>query len=152
MKIKKIFVILMLFLMVGCSKNSFTTEEFLDKADFNGYIISENNEEYKNYNYIKNVYYAFNREVGYFIQLLVLENNDYATKFFLLNQEEMAKMKDQNSYVKTKKANNYNVYHLETDEKYKLVIQSENKIIYIDAPINYINEREEFLNELNLDY
>ncbi len=152
MKIKRIILLIILLLVVGCAKNEFSVDEFLDKADFNGYILSENNEEYKNYKYIKNVYYAFNRDTEYFIQLLILENDDYAQKFFDLNKNEIAKLKTSNSYVKSKNINNYNLYHLETDEDYELIIRSKNNIIYIDAPIGYINEIEEFLSDLNIEY
>lgn len=138
--------------IVGCTRNEFKVEDFLDKADFNGYIVNKDNEKYKNYSYINDVYYAFNREAEYFIQLLVLENDDYARKFFFLNQEEIAKLKDKNSYVKTKNDEDYNLYHLETDSNYRLVIRIKKNVIYIDAPINYINEIEEFLKELNIEY
>ena len=152
MKIKKVIIFIILILLVGCTKKTFTVDEFLDIADFNGYIISESTEDYKSYKYVKNVYYAFNREAEYFIQLLVLDSDDYARKFYTLNMEEIAENKDKNSYVKTMNSTDYNLYHLETEEEYKLVIRSKEKIIYIDAPIDYINEIEEFLGELEIEY
>ncbi len=49
-------------------------------------------------------------------------------------------------------SSSYNLYHLETDDSYKLLIRKDENIIYIDAPIDYINEIEEFLSELDVDY
>ena len=149
---KILLLIIILFIVTGCNKNDFTVTEFLDTADFNGYITSEDKKGYEDYDYIDNVYYAFNRDAEYFIQLLILNNGDYAKQFFLLNREDIAKLQDNNCYVKSKNYSNYNLYHLENDESYKLIIQAYNKIIYIDAPIGYINEIEEFLSELKLEY
>ena len=102
--------------------------------------------------HIKDVYYAFNREGMYLIQFIELENDDYAKRFFDLNKEDFVKLKTSNSYTKTMNTSNYNLYHLETDDSYKLIIRGKNNVIYIDAPIDYINEIEEFLNELDIDY
>ena len=152
MKLKKIIYILILFLVVGCTTNEVTKEEFLDIADFNGYVLSDNMEEYKGYDYIKSVYYAINREGMYFIQFLELENDDYAKRFFDYNKEDFVKLKTKDSYTKSMNSTNYNLYHLENDSSYKLIIRSKNNVIYIDAPIDYINEIEEFLSELDIEY
>lgn len=152
MKLKKIIILLLLFLFIGCKKNDIYIDTFIDVANFNGYIITENKDEYKGYNYIKNVHYAINREGMYFIQFLELENDEVAERFFELNKEEFAKFKRSNTYTKTMNSMNYNLYHIETDDSYKLVIRSKSNIMYIDAPIDYINEIEEFLAELDIVY
>ena len=152
MKLKKILLLLLFIFIVGCSKNELDKQKFIDIADFNGYIIDKDMEKYKGYDYIKDVYYAFNREGMYLIQFIELENADYAKRFFDLNKEDFVKLKTSNSYTKTMNSSNYNLYHLETDDSYKLIIRGKNNVIYIDAPIDYINEIEEFLNELDIDY
>lgn len=152
MKLKKIIILLLVFLFIGCTKNEIDINTFIDVANFNGYIISENKDEYKGYNYIKNVHYAINREGMYFIQFLELEDDEVAKRFFELNKEEFVKYKDSNTYTKTMNSMDYNLYHLETEESYKLVIRSKSNIMYIDAPIDYINEIEEFLAELDIVY
>lgn len=152
MKIKKIIILIIIVLVTACSKNEFSKEVFLDRAKFNGYILKEDLSEYKGYNYIKDSYYAINREGMYFIQFLEIENDDYAKRFFEFNKEDIVKLKTSNSYTKSINLTNYNVYHLENDSDYKLVIRSKNNIIYVDAPIDYINEIEEFLSELEIDF
>lgn len=149
---KRFILIVFIFLLVGCKNNVFTKEVFLDRAQFNGYIIEKNNYGYEKYNYIKEVYYAINREGAYDIQLLILENEDYAKRFFETNKSELSKLVDNNTYVKNKNRSNYSLYHIETSLKYMLVIRSDNYILYIDAPIDYINEIEEFLADMDLDY
>ena len=44
------------------------------------------------------------------------------------------------------------MFHAENEETYYLVIRSKENIIYISAPINFINEIEEFLDDLDLEY
>lgn len=152
MKLRKLLLILIIFLTIGCNKNEIEKKSFLEVASFNGYVIEENMDEYKSYSYIKDVYYLINREEAYFIQFIELENDDYAKRFFEFNKEDFVKLKDSNTYTKSMNLSNYNLYHLETDSSYKLIIRSKNNVIYVDAPIDYINEIEEFLGELDIDY
>ncbi len=70
MKFKKIFLFIIILFIVGCAKNELDKQSFINIADFNGYIIDNDMEKYKGYNYIKDVYYAFNREGMYFIQFI----------------------------------------------------------------------------------
>ncbi len=150
---KKIIVfILCLFLLVGCTKEIVTLNEFVEVATFNGYIITSSMDNYEKYNYIDNVVYAINREEAYFIQFIEIKDIEYAKKFFEYNRDDILQNKKYNSYSKSYENTNYSLYHLETDEDYRLVIRSMNNIIYVDAPINYINEIESFLQELNIDY
>lgn len=146
-----IFLIIFIFL-IGCSKNNVNLEKFINMAREDGYILKEDKTNYETFNYIKNVYYAINRENAYDIQFIELVNNDYAQKFFLVNKNDLSQKVTNNSYVRTKENSNYAIFHVETDEEYLLIIRSNNNIIYINADINYINEIEEFLTDLELDY
>lgn len=150
-KLKYILVILILFL-TACKKNSVTLDEFIDIAKFNGYIIEENKTGYEEYPDILDVYYAVNRDNAYDIQFLKLNSDSYAKKFFLLNVETIREKIDKNSYIKSNSLSNYEFYHAENENTYYLVVRSKEKIIYISAPINYINEIEEFLEELDIEY
>ena len=145
-------LLILLFIVVGCKKNSVTLDEFIDIAKFNGYYIEENKTGYESYSYISDIYYAVNRENAYDIQFLKLDNDDYAKKFFLLNVNEIKNNLTTEDYIKSKSLSNYELYHAENDSTYYLVIRSKENIIYISAPINYINEIEEFLEELDLEY
>lgn len=152
MKKIKYLLILVLLLCVGCKKNSVTLSEFIEKAHNNGYIVESNKTGYEEHNYIKNIYYAINRENAYDIQFLELENEDYAKQFFLINANEIKSKITDKDYLKSKSFTSFELYHAENDESYFLVIRSNNNIIYIDAPIDYINEIEEFLEDLDLEY
>ncbi len=149
---KKWLFLIIIFLIVGCAKNSVTLNDFITMAKDDGYIIKEDKSGYEGYQYIWEIYYAINRENAYDIQFIELESDEYAKKFFLINKDEIAKKVDSNSYVKTKNFSDYAVYHVETDEEYLLVIRSKNNILYVKADINYINEIEDFLGDLDLDY
>lgn len=149
----KKYLLLILFIFVtACSNIDLTKEKFLDMASFDGYILENNKQGYEKYDYIKNVYYAIERESAYDIQFIELESDEYAQKFFEVNKKELESVKTSSDYIKRINRNNYHVYHLENASKYFLVLQNKNFIIYIDAPINYINEIEEFLKDLELVY
>lgn len=152
MKKIKYLLIIILLVCVGCKKNSFTLSDFISKANDNAYFVESNKSGYEEYQYIKKIYYAINRENAYDIQFLELENDDYAKKFFLLNAGEIKEKITNQDYIKSKSLTNYELYHAENDTKYYLVVRSTNNIIYIDAPINYINEIEEFLEDLEIEY
>ncbi len=150
---KKMLILLIICLIsIGCSYDNLNKEKFVEMAEFNGYILEHNKEEYANYSYVLDVYYAVNRDYEYYIELLELESNEYANSFFNVNRKEIENVQTSNSYIKQKNFTNYNLYHVETDTDYMLVIRSNKLILYVTAPINYINEIEDFLNELNLEY
>ena len=147
-----VLLIILCLILIGCSKLEITLNEFIEVATFNGYIIREDKTGYESYSQVKSVNYAINRENAYYIQFLELETDDYAHKFSLYNVDEMNKNITSNDYKKTKSSSSYELYHAENDTTYYLIIRSKTNIIYIEAPINYINEIEEFLSELNLEY
>ena len=152
MKKLKLILIIFLFLITACKKNNVTLEEFIEIAKFNGYVVEKNKTGYETYANILEIYYAINRENAYDVQFLELENVDYAKKMFLLNVSEIKEKIESDDYIKSKSLTNYELYHAENDESYYLVIRCHNNIIYITAPINYINEIEEFLEDLDLEY
>ena len=152
MKKITILIFILLITLCGCKKNSITLNDFIDIAEYNGYIIEENKTGYEEYPNILDVYYAVNRENAYDIQFLKLDNDDYAKKFFLLNVETVKEELDELSYIKSKSLTNYELYHAENEITYYLVVRSKENIMYISAPINYINEIEEFLEELDIEY
>ena len=150
---KGIFLILIIFIfIVGCTNYNLSLDEFIEKATFNGYIIRSDKSGYASYDKVLNVYYAINREEVYDIQFLELKDEDYAHKFFLINKEEIKDEITGSDYEKSKSSSNYDLYHAENSVKYYLVIRCNKNIIYINAPLGYMNEIEEFLNDLNLEY
>ena len=150
-KIKYILLILV-FIVTGCRKDSFVLNDFIEKATDNAYIVKSDKTGYEEHEYIKKIYYAINRENAYDIQFLELENIDYAKQFFLLNANEIKSVLTENDYIKSRSYNTYEFFHAENETSYYIVIRSNNNIIYIDAPIDYINEIEEFLEDLDIDY
>ena len=150
-KIKYILIIFILFI-TACKSYSFDLDKFIDKAKFNGYLIEENKTGYETYSNISEVYYAINRENAYDIQFLKLNGIDYAKKFFLLNAEEIKKDISNNDYVKSNTSSTYEYFHAENESTYYIVIRSNENIIYIKAPIDYINEIEDFLRDLEIEF
>lgn len=152
MKKLKYVLIVFILLLSGCKKNNITLDYFIDTAKYNGYIIEENKTGYEEYPDILDVYYAVNRENAYDIQFLKLTTDTYAKKFFLLNVEEIRKEITDQDYIKSISFSNYEMYHAENESTYYIVIRSKENIVYIKAPINHINEIEEFLEDLDIEY
>ena len=152
MKKLKYILIVFILLLTGCKGNSVTLDSFVDIAKYNGYIIEENKVGYEEYPDILDVYYAINREDAYDIQFLKLKTDAYAKKFFLLNVDDIRENITNNDYIKSQSLSNYEMYHAENESTYYIVIRSKENIIYIKAPINYINEIEEFLEDLDIEY
>lgn len=148
----KYLLLLLLLLLTACSKNEITKDVFVNVAEFNGYYLQNDKSGYEKYAYIKDVYYAINRENAYFIQFLELQNEDYAKEFFNLNKEEIKREETDYSYVKTRNYNHYAFYHMENDTNYMLVIRYKENILYLNAPLNYLIEIEELLDEMDIDY
>ncbi len=152
MKKIKYLLIIFIFILVGCKKYSFDLDKFIDKAKFDGYLIKNDKTGYEEYTSILEVYYAINRENTYDIQFLKLNSIDYAKKFFLLNVEDIRNNITDKDYIKSDTSSTYEYYHAENDELYFIVMRSNENIIYVKAPIIYINEIEEFLSDLELDF
>ena len=152
MKKLKYILIIFILLLTSCKKNSFDLDYFIDKASFDGYIIEENKTGYETYEYINDVYYAVDSSNAYDIQFLNLKSVDYAKQFFLVNASDIKENITDKDYVKSNSLSNYEYYHAENDSTYYIVIRSNENIIYIKAPISYINEIEEFLTDLDIDY
>ena len=152
MKRIKYILIIFILLLTACKKNSFDLDYFIDKAEFNGYIIEENKTGYETYSNILDVYYAVNRSNAYDIQFLKLKDIDYAKRFFLLNVDSIKEEISDVDYYKSMSVSTYEMYHAENENTYYIVIRSNENIIYIKAPIAFINEIEEFLSDLDIDY
>lgn len=152
MRKKKLILLIFCFWLIGCSTYKITVDDFLEKATFNGYIIKNSKAGYEAYDSIKSVHYAINRENAYNVQFLELNSEDYAKRLFKTNVDEVKKDISGDDYQKSKSSISYDLYHAETKLMYKLVIRINNNLIYIDAPIMYINEIEEFLDDLHLEY
>lgn len=152
MKKKRLLLLILFIFLVGCGNKSVTLSEFIERATFNGYIIKEDKSGYESYDKVLSVHYAINREDAYDIQFLELKDADYAHRFFVLNQKEIKNDITGSDYEKNKSNSNYDLYHAENSVKYYLVIRSYSNIIYIEAPLGYMNEIEEFLDDLGLEY
>ena len=142
----------MILFLTGCVNYHLTIDEFRNTSINEGYYLDNQNNEYKNYSYVKDVCYAYNRESDYLIQFIELIDDDYAYKFYLVNKEEIEKEKTSNSYFKEQNSSGFNLYHVETDKYYMMVIRMDNSVIYVNTEIKYLNEIESLFKELNIKY
>ena len=149
---KKILIIITILLITGCTNYHLTIEEFRNVSLDEGYFLDNENKEYQNYAYVKDVSYAYHREKDYLIEFIKLENNDYAYKFFLTNKEAFVNDTPEYKYIKYQNTNDYNLYHIETDRYYMLLIRMDNNMIYINTDIEFKQDIEKFLNKLNINF
>lgn len=149
---KKILIILIIILITGCSNYHLTIDEFRNISLNEGYYLDNQNIEYKNYDYVKDVCYAYDREKDYLVEFINLENNDYAYRFYLTNYEDFQDEVTTDSYLKIKNNDNYNLFHLENKKYYMLLIRMDNNIVYVNTEIEFKNDIENLLNKLNINY
>ena len=150
---KKIgWFLLILIFISGCHNSKLIKNTFIEIAEFNGYVLYNTKKDYDKYDYIKDVYYAFNRENAYLIQFIELENEEYAKKFYEINKKNIEQKIDNSSNIQKGEGKSYSYYRVYSNEEYMLVIQNDNNVLYLDAPMGYLDEINTFLNELNLKY
>ena len=146
---KKCLIIIIIFCLSGCVNYHLNIDEFRRVSLTEGYYLDNENREYKNYDY---VCYAYNREKDYLIEFINLENNDYAYRFFLTNKDAFSEEITRYVYLKEQNNRDYNLYHVETEKYYMLIIRMDNNIIYVNTDIEYKNDIENFLFNLKINY
>ena len=149
---KKSLIIIIILCLSGCVNYHLNIEEFRRVSLNEGYYLDNENREYQSYDYVKDVCYAYNREKDYLVEFINLENNDYAYRFFLTNKEAFSEEITRYVYLKEQNNMDYNLYHIETDKYYMLIIRMDDNVIYVNTDIEYKNDIEDLLLNLKINY
>lgn len=140
-------LLLSLFTLTGCfTKQALTTDEVKSKVSEIGFNVSDAKSEYADYDHI--------------IESLELGNSNFYIQFFVVNDEEKAKILfnnnkeiidgNRNGTYKNSSTSgkNYETYELESDGKYMYVSRIDNTIIYANEKVEYKEEIRKIIDTL----
>lgn len=143
--------IITLFSFTGCGdKNPISADDFKSKMEEKGYTVVEATEQFTDFDYVKKVYLAVDKDTNYQMEFYQLDNEKNAKGFFASNQKiiEDSKGKITKFEISISGGNNEK-YTLRTEGKYKYVSRIENTVIYFDVDEKYKDDIDEILDEID---
>ena len=133
-KFKRIALALVLFMSIfvvtGCKERKpITTQEFQKQMENKGYSIYDASSQFSNYDFVKEVYIA--KGDNYQIEFFVFENDERAKNAFEENKENFENKKGSVTTNQVSvSTNNFDKYHLVSNNKYMTVSRINNTMIF----------------------
>ncbi len=126
---KKIIIICLLLLTIGCAKKSISVDKFKSTVRSEGYYVISTEEQFSQYKYIESSLMA--RKDGVGIEFYIMTDEENTKAFYDYNKDIIEAHKTKyDTYKETKTK-----YVLETDEKYMVISYIKNTCIYVDTDI-----------------
>ena len=143
-----IVIVAAVFFNLNKEKKSITASDFYNIMKDKGYIVSNANEQFSEYNYIKQVYLAADKDYKYQIEFYEISDNTNAVNFYENNKLIFESSKGDSSSYTDVSFKNYSKYTLSTDGKYKVLSRVNNTVIYLDVKNEYKNDVNKIIKEL----
>lgn len=141
----KIFLIVMLIGLVGCSliegRTKLGLSEFKEKMENNDFVVVDASGQFANQEHVEGVYIA--QKTGYQIEFFDLNSSENATKVFNGNKSIFDQDKSALSTSSSINLSNFSSYTLKTGGKFKYISK-------IDDTMLYLNVDEEYEEEVKL--
>ena len=125
---KKIIIICLLVLTLGCSRKSISINKFKDIMRDNNYYVISIKDQFKSYSYIKEAYLA-RKDIN--VEYYIMNDKDNTKAFYDYNKDIIEAYKTKYDEYKEFESK----YILSTDEKYMVISCIDNTCIYIDTDI-----------------
>lgn len=136
-------------LLTGCfTKKPITTEDFVKEANNKNYRVVNAIEQYGRYEEIEEATIARSKDNNYQIEFYVLNSSKSAAAMFDSNKELF---EQDSSIIKsrfTSNINNYSVYKLLSNNKFRYLCRVDSTLLYINADDKYKKELEEFIKNI----
>lgn len=129
-------------------KISITSTSFKNSMEEKGYILTDANRQFEEYDYLEQVYVAVSSDYNFQIEFYELTNNSYAKNFFNNNKAIFESSKGSAATETNLNAKNYSKYTLSSNGKYKVVSRINNTVIYADVDDTYKDTVKSILDEL----
>ena len=139
---KKIIIICLLLLTLGCSKKSIDSSKFKSIMRDNGYYVISVKDQFEGYAYIEIALLARKDSVN--IEYYQMSDTDNTKAFYDYNKDVIEAYKT--SFDEYKELDNKVV--LSTDEAYKLISCINNTCIYVDTDIKNKAEVNSIIKKL----
>jgi len=148
---KKLFTLLLTLVMLitlsGCgTKMAIKTEEFIEKAENNGYLVTDLTAIYIEDEEIKEATIATSE--GWEITFYILDTEENAIARYQNNQSSFENSKDSTNSEAKVDMKNYNTYTLNSNGSYKYLCRVDNTLLYVDVEETYKDEVKSFITEL----
>lgn len=138
---KKIIIICLLLLTIGCSKKSIDSNKFKSIMRDNGYYVISIKDQFENYGYIEEAYLA-RKDMN--VEYYKMSDIDNTKAFYDYNKDIIEAYKTKYDEYKEFE----NKYVLSTDEAYKLISCINNTCIYVDTDIKNKDEVNNIIKKL----
>jgi len=136
------------FMNLNKEKTSITSSEFYNIMSQKGYSLQDANNQFLDYNYIKQVYIALSSDYSYQIEFYEFSDDSYATSFYNNNQSIFESSKGNASAQTNVGLKNYSKYTLSSNGRYMVVSRIDNTVIYVEVDDNYREDIKSILDEL----
>lgn len=136
------------FFNLNKEKISITASDFKNSMEQKGYIITDANSQFSQYDYVKQVYVASSADYSFQIEFYELSDENYAIDFYNNNTSRFERYTGNASSKTSVSWKNYSKYTLSSNGKYMVVSRINNTAIYIDVDDKYKDTVKDILNEL----
>lgn len=150
-----VLVILAVLVGVGCifinvlnkEKTPITPEQFKTTMEENGYTVIDVTSQFEQYgDYMTKAYVA--EKDGYQIEFFTLSSVENAIGMYSTNKTKFESLAGNASASYTASMNNYSIYSITTNGKYKYVSRIDNTLVYVDEDTTYQDSIKTMLKEL----
>ena len=141
-------LIMMAFMVSGCSKKAITAETFEIKMESKGYDVEDVTSQYSSQIDIKKGYVAIDEDGEYQIEFYELGDNDTAISMYDNNKSVFESSKGSVSSEASVSGSNFSKYSLSTGGKYKVICRVDNTLIYLNVPSSKKDEVKKVLDSL----
>lgn len=143
-----IAIVGVIFVNLNKEKISITASSFYTTMSQKGYTVQDANNQFLEYDYIKQVYIAANKDYSYKIEFYELLDDSYATSFYNNNKSIFEASKGNVSAETSVGLKNYSKYTLSSNGKYMVVSRIDNTVIYVKVDDSYKDTVKAILDEL----
>ncbi|MGN1134490.1 MAG: hypothetical protein ACI4RN_08585 [Oscillospiraceae bacterium] len=141
---------IIMFTITGCGKKTaLSAEDFKSKTEAKGYTVQDATNQFADYDYIKKVYIALDKDQNYQIEFYEIDNADNASQFFKNNKSIFEESKSSASAETSVSVSNNAKYTLTTDGQYKVISRIDNTAVYVNADEEYKSDIKDLLDDLD---
>lgn len=138
---KKIIIICLLVLTLGCSKKSISIDKFKRIMRDNNYYVISIKDQFESYSYIKEAYLA-RKDIN--VEYYIMSDTNNTKAFYDYNKDIIEAYKTKYDEYKEFESK----YVLSTDEVYMVISCIDNTCIYIDTNIKNKDEANKIIKKL----
>lgn len=152
MRVKRVLFgflcLVFVFLCTGCmSKKAITTDEFISKAQAQGYSIVDVTSQFASYGIVEEATVAHNSE-KYQIEFYVLKNEAEAISMYNTNKSTFETYEGSSSSKTNLDMKNYSSYSLTSSGYYLYLCRVDNTLIYVKTDAVYKESVKSLIKEL----